>query len=122
MEQLIVIAAHVPKVIEVDWLEAIVENFHASFLREISKMEGKALNLLGDLTYNIILISQSLESLACGRVGYESWGSGDYGGGNANVGFLLHAFKLECILPSSSSLFIFSFLARDLIDLQVLLL
>ncbi len=72
MERLVMMAVHMAKAVEVDQFEAIVENIHNFFLREASEIKGDALNLLGDLTYNIIFISQLSGSLAWGRVGCES--------------------------------------------------
>lgn len=51
------ILAYLVKEVEVDRLEVIVKNFYDFFLREASKIEGEALNLLGDLTCSIIFIS-----------------------------------------------------------------
>lgn len=42
--------------IEVDWLEPIMEDFDNLLLRETCKAKGEALDLLGNLTYDIILL------------------------------------------------------------------
>ncbi len=117
-------ASHMAKTVEVDRLEAIMEDFHNFLLWEACKAEGEALNLLGNLTcYIVFLPHPSRGCLAWGR--YRSRGGsggGGGGGGDSGVRLPLHAFELKCVLPSNSRPFILGLLTVDLEDLQVLLL
>lgn len=115
------IAIYIAKAIEVDGFEVIKENFYDFFLEEACNMEGKALHLLEDLTYNFILSSYLLR-------GYLAWGfcksrngssnSGNGGSKNLYIELSLYIFKLsKYIFFDTSCLFIISFLAVDLEDL-----
>ena len=50
------VASNISEAVEVDRLEAVVEDVYDLVLGEACEAQGEALNLLGDLTCNIILL------------------------------------------------------------------
>ena len=54
MKQLVVVVLYMVKPVKIDWLKLIIEDFDNLLLGKIYKAKGKTLNLLGDLTCDII--------------------------------------------------------------------
>ena len=48
---------YIAEIVEANRLKAVVKDFDNFLLREACKIKGKAMNLLGNLTYNIIIFS-----------------------------------------------------------------
>lgn len=54
---------HITKIVKIDRLEPVMEDFHNFFLGEISKVKDKVFNFLGDLTNDIVHMSHLLTIL-----------------------------------------------------------
>lgn len=50
------VVLYILEAIKVDWLEVVIEDLYNLVLGEVCKAEGKALNLLEDLTNNTIFL------------------------------------------------------------------
>ena len=57
IERFVVVAMYILEVLEVDWLKVVIKNLNNFLLEEAYKTKNKALDLLKDLTYNIIIFS-----------------------------------------------------------------